>query len=284
MDIFPSNTTLNCRGKLLDLQVPKVMGILNVTPDSFSDGGQFLETKAALLQVEKMLEEGADLIDIGAYSSRPGAKNIDSEEELSRLKQIVPAICTHFPDAILSLDTFRSSVAAPMLDLGVHIINDITAGLHDPQLMALAAKAQAPYMLMHMQGEPRTMQKQPHYKNVIEDISDFFVARIKAARAAGLKDIVIDPGFGFGKTQAHNYELFRKLELLQVFGLPILVGISRKSMLYKMFDTVPTDVLPIASALHLKALEAGARILRVHDVLAAKRIVQLHQYLVHGAV
>lgn len=264
--------------------MPKVMGILNITPDSFSDGGQFVDEKSALIQVEKMLTEGADIIDIGAYSSRPNAKDISTNEELERLQKVVPAIAQEFPEAILSLDTFRSEVAAPMLDVGIHILNDITAGLHDPAILDLAAKYDVPIMLMHMQGNPESMQKAPIYRDVVKEVGDFFVERIRAARAAGIKDIVIDPGFGFGKTQAHNYELFRNLEQFEVFALPVLVGISRKSMLYKMFDTTPLDVLELATALHLKALESGAKILRVHDVKAAKRVVQLHQYLLNGAV
>ncbi len=276
--------TLNCRGTLLNLNTPIVMGILNVTPDSFSDGGQFLVKEAALQQVGKMLDEGADIIDIGAYSSRPGAQEINAEEELGRLDAVVPAILEQFPKAILSLDTFRSEVAGPMLEQGIHIINDISAGTHDAAILDLAAKYDAPYMLMHMQGKPKSMQQAPTYADVVEEVCDFFVERINAARNAGVKDIVLDPGFGFGKAQNHNYQLFRNLEQLQVFGLPILVGMSRKSMLYKMFDTTPDDVLELASALHMKALDAGANILRVHDVKAAKRIIQLQQYLLNGAV
>lgn len=280
---FSPNITLNCRGKFLDLAEPKVMGILNLTPDSFSDGGMFDQVSTAIDHVGQMLDEGADIIDIGAYSSRPGAVQVPIEEEKERLLRVVPEIRKQFPEALLSLDTFRAEVAAPLIDIGIHIINDITAG-SEHGLLQLAAQNNLPYVLMHMQGEPRTMQKAPKYSDVAKEVADFFVDRIRIARSFGVKDIILDPGFGFGKTQAHNYELFRKLEQFQLFGLPVLVGISRKSMLYRLFETEASDVLDVASALHLKALEAGAKILRVHDVRAAKRIIKIHQILRNGVV
>jgi dihydropteroate synthase len=280
----PQNITLNCQGRLFLLDRPQVMGILNLTPDSFSDGGQFDTEAKALAHVEQMLRQGATIIDIGGYSSRPGATDIRPEEELLRVQGTVQRVLKEFPEAIVSIDTFRASVAAPLLDMGVHMINDISGGLLDPEMMPLVGRYTAPYVLMHMQGRPQTMQLAPVYSDVVDDVCSYFVERIKAARAAGIKDIVLDPGFGFGKTLEHNWELFRNLGQINVFGLPLLVGISRKSMVYRLFDTTPDNVLDLTTALHVRALEAGARILRVHDVGAAKKAVQLHQYLQHGAL
>ncbi len=281
---IPQNTTLNCRGRLLLLDRPIVMGILNLTPDSFSDGGVYDSEAKALAHVERMLREGATIIDIGGYSSRPGATDISPAEELGRIQSVVGQVLRQFPEAIVSIDTFRSAVAKPLLDLGAHIVNDISGGLLDPQMMPLVGQYDAPYMLMHMQGSPQTMQLAPAYTDVVREVGDYFVERIRAARAAGIKDIVLDPGFGFGKTMAHNWELFRNLYAFNVFGCPILIGISRKSMVYRLFDTVPGDVQDLTTALHLKALEAGARILRVHDVQPAMRAISLHHHLQHGAL
>lgn len=281
---FPQNITLNCRGRLLSLETPLVMGILNLTPDSFSDGGQFDSVPKALSRVEQMLSEGATIIDVGGYSSRPGATDIPASEELQRIRDAVAEILRSFPEAIVSVDTFRSEVARPMLDLGVHIINDISAGMLDAAMMTTVGSYDAPYVMMHMQGRPQTMQLAPKYADVVGEVADYFVDRIRAARAANIRDILIDPGFGFGKTMAHNWELFRNLGQLNVFGVPVLIGISRKSMVYRMFDRQPNDVLPLTTALHLKALEAGARVLRVHDVGAAVQAIQLHNVLEHGAI
>ncbi len=280
----PQNITLNCRGRLLRLDRPIVMGILNLTPDSFSDGGRYDDTSKALAHVAHMLQAGATIIDVGGYSSRPGAIDITVEEELARIQLVVQEILQQFPQAIVSIDTFRAAVAGPMLDLGAHIINDISGGLLDPDMFATVGACDAPYVLMHMQGRPQTMQQAPAYTDVVREVGDYFVARIRAAHAAGIKDLVLDPGFGFGKTLAHNWELFRNLGQFNVFGCPLLIGISRKSMVYRLFDTAPSDVLELTTALHLKALEAGARILRVHDVQPAIRAIQLHQYLQHGAL
>ncbi len=281
---IPQNITLNCRGRLLVLDRPIVMGILNLTPDSFSDGGRFDTEAKALAHVEQMLKAGATIIDVGGYSSRPGAIDISPAEELARIEGIVAEILRLFPEALVSIDTFRASVAAPLLGRGVHFINDISGGLLDPEMLSLVGRHDAPYMLMHMQGRPQTMQQAPAYTDVVREVGDYFVERIRAARSAGIKDIVLDPGFGFGKTLAHNWELFRNLGQFTVFGCPILIGISRKSMVYRLFDTAPSDVLELTTALHLKALEAGARILRVHDVQPAMRAIQLHHYLQHGAI
>ncbi|MEL6252050.1 MAG: dihydropteroate synthase [Bacteroidota bacterium] len=278
--------SLNCRGRLLDLHRPKIMGILNLTPDSFSDGGSYDSDQAAIDRVGEMLELGASIIDVGGYSSRPFADEVSSEEELDRIYKACEAILKHFPETILSIDTFRTSVAKSLLDLGAHIINDISAANLDPAMMELvAAYADVPYIMMHMQGEPRTMQKAPQYKDLIPDIQDFFVGKIQAAREAGIKDIVLDPGFGFGKSQEHNYQLLYGFDKFQLFDLPLLCGLSRKSMMYKFFDTHPGDVLEITTALHLKTLELGANIIRVHDIREANRIVQLFSYLQdHGII
>lgn len=282
--LIPRQKTLNCRGRLLNLSRTKVMGILNLTPDSFSDGGKFNEMDAALGHVETMLKDGADIIDVGGYSSRPGAEDISPQQELVRINRVVEAIVLRFPQAILSIDTFRASVARAMLERGVHIINDISGGLFDPEMIPTVAGFDAPYVLMHIQGTPQDMQLNPSYDKIVEEVWDHLSERIKIARAAGITDLVIDPGFGFGKRLEHNYELFRNLDKFMLLGLPVLVGISRKSMVYKLFKTTPDDVGDLTTALHLKALEAGANILRVHDVKPAKRAISLYHYLKHGTV
>jgi dihydropteroate synthase len=259
------------------------MGILNVTPDSFYDGGRYNKLDAALAHTELMLSEGATLVDIGGCSSRPGATEVSEEEELQRVSGIVEAVCSRFPDALVSIDTFRVRVAREMLDRGVHIINDITAG-SDPGMFGLAAEKAAPLVLMHMQGTPGTMQLNPVYKDITTEICTFFAARINAAREAGVKDLILDPGFGFGKTLSHNYQLFRSLPLFTAMGLPLLVGISRKSMIWKLVNAHPDEVLDLTTALHVKALEEGAALLRVHDVKAAARAITLHETLTHGVI
>lgn len=270
----------------MDLSKPQVMGILNLTPDSFSDGGKYNEKSAALLRVEQMLKEGASMIDIGGYSSRPFADDISEEEEWGRIEEITRLTIKEFPEAIISIDTFRSGVAKKALDLGAHIINDISAGLLDEEMMDLVSSyGDVPYIMMHMKGNPRIMQVNPDSENIVEEVWNYFVKRINASLKAGIKDLVIDPGYGFGKTLLHNYELVGKLGRFTRLGFPILTGISRKSMLYTFFDTEPGDVLEVATALHLKLLEKGSNILRVHDVKEAVRIVNLYNYLEdHGIV
>lgn len=285
--MFPREfQSINCRGMLLTLDKPRVMGILNLTPDSFSDGGVYDSSEAALNRVGEMLEEGADIIDIGGYSSRPYADPVTAEGELERIYGVTSRIIKEFPDALISIDTFRSSVASSMLDLGVHIINDISAGEMDPKMMSVVAKYDSvPYIMMHMKGTPQTMQNQPEYENIIEEVWTFFVSKINEARKIGIKDIVIDPGFGFGKTILHNYELLYRMKRFSLLDLPILAGISRKSMMYKFFDTAPTDVLPIATALHLKAIESGAHLIRTHDIKEVVRLIELTTYLQeHGII
>ncbi len=277
--------TLNCRGRLLSLEQARIMGILNLTPDSFSDGGQFNQKSDALAQVERMIEAGADLIDVGGYSSRPYAAEVSESEEIDRIYAITAAILHQFPEIIVSIDTFRSGVAAEMLKLGAHIINDISGGGMDEKMLETVAAYDAPYIAMHMQGTPGTMQDAPVYQEIVGDIYTRFLAIINSARAAGIRDIVLDPGFGFGKTMLHNYQLLAGMDQFQVLDVPILAGISRKSMLYKLVDTVPEDVIALSSALHLRILEQGARIIRVHDVKEARQVVRLFTYMrEHGIV
>ncbi|MEM6346978.1 MAG: dihydropteroate synthase [Bacteroidota bacterium] len=271
--------SLNCRGRLLSLAAPKIMGILNLTPDSFSDGGQYNEFDAALERVGVMIEEGADIIDIGGYSSRPYAEDVSPQQELDRIAGIGEAILKNYPQCLLSVDTFRAAVAKNMLESGAHIINDISGGQLDPAMWStLLHFGDVPYILMHMQGRPQDMQENPQYVNVLQEIQEWLAREVQKAREAGLIDVVIDPGFGFGKEIKHNYQILGGLEHLVRMNVPLLVGISRKSMLYKLFKTTPDDVLELTSALHLKALEKGAHILRVHDVKAAKRISELYLY------
>lgn len=271
--------TLNCRGRLLSLEKPLVMGILNLTPDSFSDGGKFQKTDQAMKQVEKMLEEGACIIDIGGYSSRPGANHIAVEEEIERIYGVTNKVLDAFPEAIISVDTFRSKVAKEMLELGVHIINDISAGQLDPEMHRVVAAYEAPYILMHMQGKPQNMQDNPSYKNVVEEVWSYFVERVEAARSAGIKDIILDPGFGFGKNLSHNYILLNHLKSLNLLDLPLLAGVSRKSMIWKLLDKKPNEVLPWTCMLNAYALDGGARILRVHDVKEAMDTIRLHSFM-----
>lgn len=271
--------TINCKGNLIDLTVPKVMGILNRTPDSFFDGGQYTALPAALLQVEKMLQDGATFIDIGAYSSRPNATHISEEEELQRLTPLLEKLVVEFPEALFSVDTFRSTVADVCLHIGACMINDISGGNLDPNMFATIAQHQVPYCLMHMKGSPQTMQKETHYENLVQEVLYYFSQKVAAARSFGIHDIIIDPGFGFSKTLTHNYTLLSQLELLHWLELPVLVGVSRKSMVYKTLDTDAAGALNGTSVLHTYALGKGANILRVHDVKEAVECITLMEAL-----
>ena len=274
------NTTLNCKGKLLDLSEPKVMGILNLTPDSFFDGGRyFANIDDALRQTEQMLLAGASIIDIGGMSSRPGAKLISVAEELQRVLPTIEAIHKNFPQAILSIDTVRSEVARQAVAAGASIVNDISAGNFDDKLLETVADLQVPYILMHLKGKPETMQHKPVYENIVLEMVDFFQEKLEKINALGIRDVVIDMGFGFGKTLEHNYEILRQLQDFQLFDLPILVGISRKSMIYKYLNIKPEDALNGTTALHTFALLKGCQILRVHDVKEAVEVVKLVEML-----
>jgi dihydropteroate synthase len=280
---LPVPQTLNCRGRLLSLEEPLVMGILNLTPDSFSDGGRYQQQDAAIAHTEAMLAAGATIIDIGAYSSRPGAPKVSEAAELERLA-IVPQLVARFPEAIFSVDTFRANVAVAMLAAGVHILNDITAGLAEPAILRVAAENSAPMILMHMQGTPQTMQQNPTYTYVVAEVMAFLQQAVARAHAAGVHDVVLDPGFGFGKSLAHNYALVAAMPQLQLLGRPLLMGISRKRMLTQGLDLPQPLALHAAGALHYQALCQGVRILRVHDVPEAVAICRLFAQTTHGAL
>lgn len=270
--------TINCRGRLLDLSHPIVMGILNLTPDSFFDGGRYLDEAEMLRQVEKMLEEGATLLDLGGMSSRPGAVLISEEEELGRVLPAVEAVLQRFPDAVISLDTFRSRVAIEAVAAGASIINDIYAGRFDENMFKTVAALGVPYIMMHMQGDPDNMQQSPAYGDVVKDVLHFFIEKLGKLRALGVKDVIADPGFGFGKTVEHNYQLLNNLHIFRMTELPILAGISRKSMICKVLHVNPEHALNGTTALHMVALQQGARILRAHDVREAMETIHLwHQ-------
>lgn len=271
--------TLNCRGRLLSLQSPQVMGILNVTPNSFFDGGRYTRQDALLRQAEQMLKEGAAILDIGGMSSRPGAEIISVEEELQRVLPAIKALHEAFPEAILSIDTIRGRVAEEAVWAGAAIVNDISAGAFDESMYPTVARLQVPYILMHMKGSPKTMQDNPDYEDVVQTVLDFFIAEAGKLRALDVHDIVLDPGFGFGKTVEHNYQLLKQMHLFKILGLPLLAGLSRKSMINKVLKTKPEHALNGTTALNMVALQQGAKILRVHDVRPAKEAIQLWQQL-----
>jgi len=265
---------LNIRGSLLSLEQPKVMGIINLTDDSFYSGSR-ISSDQLLDKVKAMLNDGADMLDLGAYSSRPGAKDIPINLEAEKIEMAVKAIRSEYPDSILSIDTFRSQVAERGLDAGADIVNDISAGLLDKQMLDLIAERQVPYIAMHMRGTPQTMQTKTTYASLILDVVREISGRTLEMRTKGINDIIIDPGFGFSKTIDQNYELLMKLDAFKALDLPILVGISRKSMIYKTLETTPESTLNGTSFLHNTALEKGANILRVHDVKEAKECISL---------
>lgn len=270
-------STVNIQGKLVDLALPSVMGVLNITPDSFFKGSRIDSIDDALLRVENFLNQGAQFIDLGAYSSRPGAANISVEEEMQRIIPFVEAIHQRFPEAIISIDTFRASVAKNAIHAGAHMINDISAGSLDTEMFETIAALNVPYIIMHMKGTPQNMQELAEYKNVSIEVSNYFSDKIAALRALGVKDVILDPGFGFSKTIDHNYEMLQHLEDLQIFGLPILVGVSRKGMIHKFLQTSPAEALNGTTVLNTIALMKGANILRVHDVKEAVECVNLVQ-------
>jgi dihydropteroate synthase len=267
--------TINCKGQLIDLSTPKVMGILNVTPNSFFDGGKYRNNSEILFQVEKMLIEGATFIDIGAYSSKPNAEFVSEEEEISRIIPVINLILRHFPETILSIDTFRSEVAKASIENGAAIINDISAGHLDDKMLEVIGKYNVPYIMMHMRGTPQTMQTLTVYEDIVKEMLFYFSERIAKARSFGINDLIIDPGFGFAKKLDQNYEVFQKTELFKMLDLPLLVGISRKSMIYKTLNTSIEEALNGTTILNTLALTKGAKILRVHDVKEAMECVTL---------
>lgn len=268
--------TLNAGGRLVDLSEPQVMGILNVTPDSFYADSR-MQTDAAIIdRVHQIVEEGGSMIDVGAYSSRPGADDVPEEEEMARLKRALRLVRQEAPEAIISVDTFRANVAKMCIEEGgAHIINDISGGMMDSNMFRTVAHLGVPYILMHMKGTPETMQMNPHYDDLMREIFLYFAERVNRLHNLGAKDIIIDPGFGFGKTLAHNYELMSHLNDFKEFDLPILVGISRKSMIYKLLGGTPADALNGTTVLNTIALTQGCHILRVHDVKAAAEAVKI---------
>ncbi|WP_324068909.1 MAG: dihydropteroate synthase [Flavobacterium sp.] len=267
--------TINCNSRLIDLNLPKVMGILNVTPNSFYDGGKHNEINSIMHQVDKMLSEGADFIDIGAYSSKPSAEFVSEEEEIKRLVPIIKELVDHFPSIVLSVDTFRANVAKVAVEHGAGIINDISAGLLDEKMLETVADLKVPYIMMHMRGNPQTMQSLMNYEDIVKEMIFYFSERIQKARSFGISDIVIDPGFGFAKTLEQNYEVLHKMELFSMLELPLLAGISRKSMIYKVLENSPQEALNGTSVLNTIALQKGAKILRVHDVKEAVECIKL---------
>lgn len=267
--------TLNCKGSLVSLERPVVMGILNVTPDSFYDGGRHATIDAALRHCEQMLAQGATFIDVGGMSSRPGAPIIEEHEEKSRVLPVIEALTQRFPEALLSVDTIRSSVAKACVEAGACLVNDISAGRFDESLIETVARLGVPYVLMHMKGTPADMQQQAHYEDVVREVLDFFIREVNRLHEAGVKDIILDPGFGFGKTVEHNYSLLKHLQTFMMLEKPLLVGISRKSMICRVLEVPPHKALNGSTALHMAALLNGASILRVHDVAEAMEVIRL---------
>lgn len=271
--------TINCKGLLIDLSQPKIMGILNVTPDSFFDGGNYKDEKSIISQVEKMLSNGATFVDIGGYSSRPGADFVSETEELKRVLPVVELILKEFPETLISIDTFRSNVVKKTIEVGAALVNDISAGKLDTQMLETVGKLNIPYIMMHMRGTPQNMQQQTDYKDLTKEVINYFGERIAAAHKVKINDIIIDPGFGFAKTLNQNYKLLNHLELLKIINKPILAGVSRKSMIYKTLRTSSKEALNGTTALNMIALNNGASILRVHDVKEASECVTLFSKL-----
>jgi dihydropteroate synthase len=268
-------TTLNCGGKLLDLRQPIVMGVLNTTPDSFFAGSRIADEKMLLTQAERMILEGVSILDIGGMSSRPGAEIIDESEEMRRVLPAIKAVVKEFPEAIISVDTIRAGVAEAAIEAGASIVNDISAGNLDEKMFVTVAKLNVPYILMHMKATPKTMQNEAVYQDITLEILDFFIEKIGILRGLGVKDIVVDAGFGFGKTLEQNYELLRKLSVFKILDCPILAGLSRKTMIWKTLDIDANDALNGTTAANMLALMQGAKILRVHDVKEAVEAIKI---------
>jgi dihydropteroate synthase len=272
---FQRKKTLNVKGRLIDLSLPKVMGIINITPDSFYSGSRFESDKEILNQVTKLLNEGVDMIDIGGYSTKPGAIEVNEGEETKRLIPAIKSIVNEFPDLIISVDTFRAGVAEKSIDIGAHIINDVSGGTLDPNMFATVGKLKVPYVLMHMRGNPQNMNSLTDYDDLISDITYYFSDKIAQLYSLGVKDIILDPGFGFSKTINHNYQLLNEMDSLSILELPILAGLSRKSMIWKSLNIQPELALNGTTVLNTIALQKGANILRVHDVKEAKECIEL---------
>lgn len=272
--------TLNCKGRLLTIDAPIVMGIINTTPDSFYEGSRKTNLDAALQQAEKMISEGASILDIGAQSTRPGSAIVGPEEEITRLQAITEAIAKRFPDTIISVDTYYSQVAAAAASMGASIINDISGGHFDPDMLATVASLKMPYVCMHVQGDATTMHHVPVYNNVVTDVMDYFIQRMEQCNKAGIADMILDPGFGFSKTPEQNFQLIRSTSSFVALRKPVLIGVSRKSTIYKTLGITAQDALNGTTVLHTAALLSGAHILRVHDVKEAMEAIRLTRYLI----
>ena len=281
--LFSRNFSLNLNGCILDLTTPRVMGIINTTPDSFYQRSRLLDPSQAVQMARKMIDQGADILDVGAVSTRPGAGDISEEEELSRLSPVLEALRNEIPECLISVDTWRSGVARVVHErFDIDLINDISAGQMDPAMVSTIAEKGISYVMMHMQGNPAGMQQDPQYTNVVDDLLQFFGERVYKLRKLGVNDIVVDPGFGFGKTLDQNYALLMKLEAFQILELPVMVGISRKSMICKVLESDPEHSLNGTTAAHMAALLKGASLLRVHDVQAAVETVKIFQQIVNS--
>lgn len=277
--LFKNNYSIQLKGKLMNFSTVRLMGILNLTPDSFFDGGKYLShEKKVLRQVEQMLEEGADIIDLGAFSSKPGSTLISIEEEEKRLLPALRSILKTFPEAILSIDTVRSSIAEKAIDMGAGMINDISAGKYDDKMFTTVAKLKVPYVLMHMQGDPENMQNQPTYKSVFNEVFHFFTEKLSELNQAGVNDVILDPGYGFGKKLEHNYELLKTQKGFHRLGCPLVVGLSRKGMIQKVLNIHADEALNGTTSVHVIALLNGVNMLRVHDVKAAKEAIRIVDY------
>lgn len=273
---FYCNITWNLKGKLYTLEQPRVMGIINLTPDSFFSGSRLTHEKEVLQRATQMIADGADLLDVGGYSTRPGAAAVSEEEELQRVLPAIRLLRDQFPDIPLSIDTFRSSVARQAVDAGAMLVNDVSGGELDPEMMETVASLRVPYILMHMRGTPETMTSLAVYQDLIKEMMDYFHAKVHRLRELGVTDIILDPGFGFAKTVDHNFEVLRELRNFHTFGLPVLAGLSRKSMIWRTLKSEPEEALNGTTALNMTALLQGAAILRVHDVKEARECVRLY--------
>ena len=267
--------TINCRGRLLDLGKPVIMGILNLTPDSFYDGGRYNKNEEAIIRAGKMIADGASIIDVGGMSSRPGSRELPEQEEIDRIIPVIAALRQADKQVFLSVDTYRLAVARAAVEAGADLINDISAGELDPEIITFAASHQIPCILMHMAGLPENMQHNPSYEDVVQYVLQYLLRRIKVYEDKGLKELIIDPGFGFGKTLEHNYQLLNRLEVFKILGKPVLAGLSRKSMIYKITGGTPETALAGTTAAQMVALQKGASILRVHDVQEARDTIRI---------
>ncbi len=276
MEFFQVKNSINCQGQLIDLSKPLVMGIVNLTPDSFYEGSRFTGKNQIIKRVQEIISQGGEIVDFGAYSSRPGAENISEYEEWERLKPALDIIREKFPEVLISVDTFRSSIAEKSVnEFKANIINDISGGEQDANMFSTVGELKVPYILMHMQGNPQTMQNKPQYKHLVQELLSYFAIKKENLYTAGVKDVIIDPGFGFGKNIEHNFELMKQLNEFKILELPMLVGVSRKSMIHKTLNITPNDALNGTTVLNTIALFKGAKILRVHDVKEAVETVKL---------